>query len=82
MSSMNDLKIEITRNNNITDVHTPCDEIPGDIVRSPRDVEYQAFLHPEKNVETFDDLVHIADEDGIEKEESEDYRHAFIPYYG
>ena len=43
------MKIEITRNNNITDVHTPCDEIPGDIVRSPRDVEYQAFLHPEKN---------------------------------
>ena len=53
-----------------------------DIVRSPRDVEYQAFLHPELEVETYDDLVHIADEDGIEKADSEDYRHAFIPYYG
>lgn len=62
--------------------HTPC-ELEGAVVRSPRDVEYEAFLHP-GDVETYDDLVHIADEvdDGMKKAESEDYRHAFIPYYG
>jgi len=59
-------------------------EIEGDIVRSPRDVEYEAFLHPGL-VETYSDLVHIAEEDDddvIGEEEEEDYRHAFIPYYG
>lgn len=56
-------------------------EIEGDIVRSPRDVEYEAFLHPGL-VETYSDLVHIADDDDGMEDEEEDYRHAFIPYYG
>lgn len=54
-----------------------------ELVGSPRDVEYEALLHP-GDVETYEDLVHIADkvDDGMDKAESEDYRHAFIPYYG
>lgn len=59
----------------------PC-ELDGAIVRSPRDVEYAAFLHP-GDVDTYDDLVHMADAaNDLEKSTSEDYRHAFIPYYG
>ena len=71
-----DFKIEIENKDFSSEVEADY----ASIVRSPRDVEFEALLHP-GNVETFDDLVRLAD-DGIEKTESEDYRHAFIPYYG